>query len=612
MFTVALLAIPLALWVGFVYLGREQLGAVGLGLATLRTIGVTALLLLLFNPESAGRVVGGAPVVLLDGSLSMGVPGGKWARALDTALALAGDEGTVTRFGAGVAPFDTLSPSAATTRLKQGLYTSRASGGPIHIVTDGEIEDIASITPEALRAVAFVVVPRDTVPDAALLDVYVRDRVQQADSLDVVVTIGTWGSGLAESANIELAANGRVLIVRPVELPPSPGVGRRRVRLPPRLLPPGVHVVHFRLVTAGDSIPGDDRRMRVITVTEQPGIVVVADPIDWEGRFLASELGAVALTTVRAFARLSDSSWIDMNSLGSVTVEAVRNATRQASMVVVRGGNALATDMVAANRVVWRWPSGRDPTFGFLRGDWYLNGEMPSSPLTGKLGLIDWESLPPLNGVVPLGPDSYDWIALLGRLARRGAERPVLIGREVDGVRQLVTTGSGVWRWGFRGGAAREAYRTLLASGTDWLLESGARRVRDTLTASPVVSYGESITFRWGVDPIPDTLTVVFRASESGVADTAALWFDAEGIATHKLPPGAYEWSVTNGNASGMVAVEEYSEELHPRTVYVADGDNVVGTTLVERYARENLWLFVIVILALAGEWGWRYRKGLP
>ena len=162
MFTVALLAVPLALWVGFVYLGREQLGAVGLGLATLRTIGVTALLLLLFNPESAGRVAGGEPVVLLDGSLSMGVPGGDWARALDTALALAGDEGTVTRFGAGVAPFDTLSPSAATTRLKQALYTSRASGRPIHIVTDGEIEDIASITPEALRDVAFVVVPRDT------------------------------------------------------------------------------------------------------------------------------------------------------------------------------------------------------------------------------------------------------------------------------------------------------------------------------------------------------------------------------------------------------------------------------------------------------------------
>ncbi len=612
MFTVALLAIPLALWTGFVYLGREQLGAVGLGLAMLRTVGVAALLLLLINPDRAVRVAGGAPVILLDGSLSMGVAGGGWARALDTALALAGDEGTVTRFGAGVAPFDTLPPSAATTRLKQALNTSRASGGPIHVVTDGEIGDIAAITPDALRDVAFVIIPRDTVPDAALLDVHVWDRVRQADSLDVAVTIGTWGSGLAESANIELIANGRVLAVRPVELPPAPGVGRRQLRLPPGLLPPGVHVVRFRLVTAGDSIPGDDRRTRIITVTEQPGIVVVADPIDWEGRFLASELGAVALTAVRAFGRVGDNSWIDMSSLGPVTVEAVRDAARQASMLVVRGGNALGTDLGARNQAVWNWPAGRDTTFRFLRGDWYLNGAMPSSPLTGKLALIDWESLPPLTGVVPVAPGSYEWIALLGRLARRGAERPVLIGREVGGVRQLVTTGSGVWRWGFRGGAPREAYRTLLASGTDWLLESGARRVRETLTASPVVSYGESTTFRWTVDPIPDSLTVAFTSAESGVVDTATLWFDAGGIAIHNLSPGAYEWSVTNGRTSGMIAVEEYSEELHPRTVFTAGGDSVAGTTLVERYAREHWWLFVIVIVALAGEWGWRYRKGLP
>ena len=612
MFTVALLVIPLALWAGFVYLGREQLGAVGLGLATLRTVGVAALLLLLINPDRAARVGGGVPVVLLDGSLSMGVAGGEWARALDTALALAGDEGTVTRFGVGVAPFDTLPPSAATTRLKQALNMSRASGGPIHVVTDGEIEDIAAITPDALRGVAFVIIPRDTVPDAALLDVKVRDRVRHADSLGVAVTIGTWGSGLAESANIELIANGSVLAVRPVELPPAPGVGRRQLRLPPRLLPPGVHVVHFRLVTAGDSIPGDDRRTRIITVTEQPGIVVVADPIDWEGRFLASELGAVALTAVRAFGRVGDSFWIDMSSLGPVTVEAVRDAARQASMLVVRGGNALGTDLGARNQAVWHWPAGRDTTFRFLRGDWYLNGEMPSSPLTGKLALIDWESLPPLTGVVTVAPGNYEWIALLGRLARRGAERPVMIGREVAGVRQLVTTGSGVWRWGFRGGAPREAYRTLLASGTDWLLESGARRVRETLTASPVVSYGESTTFRWTVDPIPDSLTVVFTSAESGVVDTATLWFDTGGIAIHNLPPGAYEWSVTSGRTSGVIAVEEYSEELHPRSVFTAGGDSVAGTTLVERYARENWWLFVIVIVALAGEWGWRYRKGLP
>ncbi|UCD23176.1 MAG: hypothetical protein JSW51_08940, partial [Gemmatimonadota bacterium] len=200
MLTVTLLVLLVALWAFFVYLRREQLGAAGFGMATLRTVGVAALLLLLVNPEWYGRSAGGAPVVLLDGSLSMGVPGGRWSEAHDTAVALSGNARSIISFGAGVAPFDTMPPAAPTTRLKDALDVGRAMGGPIHVVSDGEIEDIAAIPPDALRDVTFVILPRDTVPDAALLDVRVQDRVRRADSLDVVVTIGTWGHGLAQSA----------------------------------------------------------------------------------------------------------------------------------------------------------------------------------------------------------------------------------------------------------------------------------------------------------------------------------------------------------------------------------------------------------------------------
>jgi len=67
-------------------------GRVTAGLALLRTTGLGALVLLLWNPTTS-RFVSGAgaapPLVLLDASLSMVGHGGRWREALDTARALA-------------------------------------------------------------------------------------------------------------------------------------------------------------------------------------------------------------------------------------------------------------------------------------------------------------------------------------------------------------------------------------------------------------------------------------------------------------------------------------------------------------------------------------------
>jgi hypothetical protein len=45
----------------------------------------------------------------------------------------------------------------------------------------------------------------------------------------------------------------------------------------------------------------------------------------------------------------------------------------------------------------------------------------------------------------------------------------------------------------------------------------------------------------------------------------------------------------------------------------VADlvGGNSGCMVLLERFARDNWWLFVIVVVALSGEWAWRHRRGL-
>ncbi|UCG85990.1 MAG: hypothetical protein JSW71_19105 [Gemmatimonadota bacterium] len=612
MLAVVILVCATALWAGFVYLAREELGATGLGLATLRTVGVAALLLLLFNPGRAKRIPGGAPIVLLDGSLSMGVPGGKWDSAVDTALAIAGSEGTIYRFGAGIVPFDTTPPSAGSSHLREPLLASRGSGRPLYVVTDGEIEDVAAIAPSVWDEVTLVVLPRDTVRDVALLDIDVRQRVQQADSFDLVATVGTWGPGVPDSAEIELWLGDRILAVRQIDLPPAPGVGRRQLRLPPRLLPLGTHVIHLRVAAARDSVKGNERRARVVTVTEQPDVVVIVGPADWEGRFLVSELSAVARTNVTGYARIHDEVWLDMSSLARVEEETVRATGRRAAMLVLRGADALEAGTPSGGQPIWRWLAGDDTTADFVAGDWYVMREVPASPLAGQLGPVSWESLPPLTGLIPVDAGSYEWVGLTGKLARRGAQRPVLVGRDTVGARRLVTVGSGLWRWAFRGGAAREAYRTLLSSGTDWLLQSGARRPGSTLTATPVVAYGTAVDFRWLRGSVPDSIAVAIQPAGATTADTTILRFAADRSAAYHLPPGEYRWSTPDVGAEGLVVVEAYSEEMHPRAIHVPGGGVASGTILVEEYARDRWWLFAIVVLALAGEWGWRYRKGLP
>jgi hypothetical protein len=283
-------------------------------------------------------------------------------------------------------------------------------------------------------------------------------------------------------------------------------------------------------------------------------------------------------------------------------------------MLVLRGKAGMAEGSYSAARPVWSWPAGSDTTLQLVAGDWYVMGDLPASPLAGQLGMVNWESLPPLTGLVPTGADGYDWVGLTGRLARRGAERPLLLGRVADDARHLITAGSGLWRWAFRGGAAREAYRTLLASGTDWLLQVSMNRTTAALTATPVVTYGAEVGFRWLRDSVPDSVPVIFEPTDAPapVPDTVTLRFTEAGDATYNLPPGEYRWSAPTVGGGGVVVVERYSDEIRPRPVHLSVGGRATGTVLMEQYARGRWWLFVVVVLALVGEWGWRYRKGLP
>ena len=612
MLTVVVTTVAVAIFSGFVYLEREQLGLQGVGLAALRTMTIGALVLLLVNPGSSKRQAGGTPVVLLDVSLSMAVPGGRWEAALDTAQALAGTRGTVLGFGTAVSPFDMEPPSAGTSRLSVALRSAVALGGPAYVVTDGELDDAGLIDPSLLENVSVVTLPRDTVADVALLDIAVPVRVLSDDSVRMTFTVGFWGEGYSPTASIEVLTGDRRLAIRDVELPLAPGVARRRLTLPPRLLPNGINVLRFRIHAPGDAVSGDNERVRIINVTEQPAVVVLLDPPDWEGRFLVSELGEISRTTVRAYARVNPSFWIDMNSALPEPVESVRRLARSAALLVIRGNR---DRMTAAGRrqPVWNWPTIIDAPPNVSHRDWYLSNTVRASPLAGRLASVQWDSVPPVLGLALQPSDRSGWTAISARQGRRGAERPVLLGHDSAGVRSLLTLGTGWWRWRLRGGAAREAYRAILAAGIDWLLGSEPPRSDVRLIANTVVSRGEPVVFQWVGDSVPDSLTVT--VTREGYEDVATYLtrFDSHGAALLSLPPGVYRWLAPDVDGiRGVAVVEEYSNEYHPRTVVALAGGDSVGMTLFERYARDNWWLYVIVVVALTVEWAWRHRRGLP
>jgi hypothetical protein len=597
-----------ALVAGFTYFKREGLGVEGAGLAALRTVALGSLLVLFLNPARSTRISGGPPTVLLDASLSMRAAGGQWSAALDAARATAGASGALSRFGASVTSFDTVSPGDGRSRLAPALAAAQGWGRPVVVVTDGELDDAATIPPALLVGTTVILLPRDTAPGAALLDVRLPDVIQREDSVAMALTIGTWGLETEQTAQLEVLVGERRLLARELALASGPATGRRRVVLPPRTLGVGEHTLRVRVTLPGDAEPRDDERWRVVRVTDRPAVVVIVDPADWEGRFLVRTLQAVAGTSVRGYARTGETSWIDMRSQEAVSLPVVRRAAHGAGLLVLRGGNR---GIVAARRggPVWRWPGGSDPRTELFAGDWYVSRDVPASPLAGRLAGVVWDSLPPLSGVVPLAPSGGEWVALTARRGRRGAERAVLVGTDTAGQRELTTAGAGVWRWAFRGGAAAEAYRALVAAGVDWLLASEVPTRQVSLTTAGVTMRGTPVAFRWRGDTPPDSLAVTLEAG--GETQTVSLRFDAGGVALVPLEPGVYAWSASAaGGARGVAVVEPYSNEFVPRPVARLSA-GAAGFTWVETYAREWWWLFMIALVAFAAEWAWRQRRGL-
>jgi hypothetical protein len=593
----------------FVYLGHERLGLEGLGLATLRTVGLSALILLVLNPGWARSGQRGARVVLLDASLSMGSHRSQWQAAVDTSAVLAGPDGTVLAFGGAVRDFAQREPSDGVSRLDPALRVARGLGRPITVVSDGELTDSELITAGRAGGVELVLVPRDTAASAALLDVAVPPLINRGDSMTVIMTIGVFGRLMSDTALLEVTAGERQLLARRVLLPQPPARVRRSVTLSSRALRSGPNVLEFHLTAADDTEARDNVRWRTVTTTDQPAIVVIADPADWEGRFLSETFSRVSGAPVRGFASIADTTWVDMRSLESVSEPRVARAARDAGVVVIRG-TATLVQRLETRGPWWWWPSSHDNDLPIVSGDWYIDREVSSSPLAPALARIAWDSLPPLIGVARAVPESDDWVALTARLGRRGAARPVLVGGLRGSRRQLVTTATGFWRWALRGDRGAEAIRTVTAAGLDWLLQADGARPREvTLASGGVAMRGTPLIFEW-TTAAPDSAVVVIDGD--GDRQRHVLYPSPAGRAEVWLEPGVYGWSIEGSRSGGVAVVEPYSVEFTPGPVTTQFAAGSVAGFADVRLLRQHWWMFLLALMAFAGEWAWRQRRGLP
>ena len=580
-----------------------------MSLLILRGVAVLALILLLWNPASSRLLpAGDQPLVLLDASLSM--TGAPWRAALDTARGFARRRAVVWRFGTTVTAFDTTPPAAGASHLAPALEAAAGRAGDVVVVTDGEVDDLAGIPADLLRRPRVIVQPRTPFVDAYVASVEGTRHVTRTDTIRLKVSYGVAGnrgSGLgARNASITVSVGERRLTSQRVTLPDS-GTLSTDVTFPVSRIPnPGWAVLEVRLDGVGDAEPRDNSRLFAIDVSLAPAAVIFASPPDWETRFLARTLSDVARVPVKVFVETEAGRWRDGATLVPVPTSLLTSAAASARLVVAMGDPERARAFAGGSRpAVLLWPTNGQP------GDWYVERPL-SSPFTAALAGVLWDSLPPATAVVVQAHDSTaSTVALAARLARRGAARPIITLEERNGQRIATVTAAGLWRWAFRGGAAEEGYRSVVAALVDWLLgERGAGRRERAAPVALESPNGVPIAWHWTSPDSARALVITLRSNDATRTDT--LRFDPAGRAELLLPPGVYRYALSGGPEQGVVAAETYSDEWLPRVPALTAQPGEATARVASIGLRDRWWLFVIATLALATEWALRRRQGLP
>jgi hypothetical protein len=594
---VAFVIVLAAALAAFTYFRLEGLGSRAWVPLVFRAIAWAALGLLVLNVSCPAPGAVQRPLVLLDGSVSMGAPGGRWAAARDSAVRL----GEVRLFGDERGGGDTM-PDRGRSLLGPALTAAVAADRPVFVVTDGEVEDASDLAPDVLGRASYRVFARDTQPDRVVTSLTGPMRVTAGDSIVLEAEVQLVGGAREGNQRFEVLSGSKRVGSQTVRV--DQGTGRARIAVPSSEIGPGDHVLRVQLAGT-DAEPRTDARLHLVTVAPTPGVVLLAAPADWDSRFLYRALRDVAQLPVRGFIRLENDRWRSMTDLRPLSGELVRRAARQADLLILKGETGAFARATSA-RGIWRWPTGGKGQ-QVAAGDWYLAAS-DASPVAGALLGQPVDSFPPASGLVPLTPEAGDWVALTAQLGRRGPARAAAFGRDAGRVRTVTVAVDGLWRWAFRGGSSEQSYRAWVAATASWLL-GGADSARGAARpVRAVVMNGRPLLFEWrGTGPARG-LAVTWTGGEASRSDT--LRFDGAGRAEVWLKPGQYQYRLEGGGA-GTVAVEEYSDELLPRRVTLTTRDARSSRATGRTQARDWLWLFALVGLALSCEWFARRRLGL-
>ncbi|MEP7002365.1 MAG: hypothetical protein ABI969_17885 [bacterium] len=570
-----------------------------LPLALLRAIAAMLIVALLLGAK-AGPGSSVAPDVALDASES-------WLRASDSSAWKAAVNAAA-RVGGGVRVFgDSVRTGAAArapadhaSRIRDVVDAATGSGRPVVIVTDGELDE-----PELLgglpRGSRTMVLPRHEGPDAAVSTIEAPHALLAGDTVVGRVTVVSGAAGSA-AGYIELRLDD--VLLDSASLAAMTPFAERVVAL--RGMVGGAErgaLLKAIVRATGDREPRNDTLTVGVDVTRAPAAVFISTAPDYDVREAVGALRGVTSLPTRAFYRVAPGMWRTDGTLAHVEEKAVRDAVRDAPMAVLHGDTAVFGPPRAATRgalLLFAPPATEE-------GEWFATAA-PVSPLASALGVIPFDSLPPLS-VAPLLP-AAEWQGLLTRRGgSRDDRRPALVGWESP--RRIAVLGaSGFWRWRFRGGVKADAYSALFGALYDWLAAGRTDR-RAVVPEGEALRAGMPVRWRRGTPADSVATVVIVRKDATAQRRTLSIRFaDGATLAeTSPLPVGIYEATTTGG--ASLLAVN-HSREWVPRRPTVNSGAVGGEPAIGEAPAlRDKAWIFVVVVLLLCGEWLLRRRAGL-
>ena len=628
--------------------GRRLFGAIRASILVL-------VLLLLWDPRLPGgpRSGGGdGSWVLLDASTSMSAPaaagasegGANWFSALERAGELAEAGAQVLLFGetprvVSFDSLDTLLPTASASRLAPALARAAEAGATdVTVLSDLRLDDPVEAELSVGRSPFGVQIERigGPVRNAGVARFELPPRAESGTPFSVGIALFSEETDPGDTIWVEvweeerLVASAGVLAVEPGLLATA------TIRLP---APRDTGWIRYRLLTSlpGDRFEADDAKSAFTEVDPaEGGLVLLSLRPDWEPRFLLPVLSQVTGLDSSGFLSLSGGRYLRLGSgsqVGPPADEAeVRVALSGADFVVLHGLGAGAPDWVrttladAPRSIVF--PS--DPagalasgveTREHLDGEWYTMPDLPPSPLAAGLSGADLTGLPPLTAILPRRTPGTVPTPIPLQRQGSGPTEAGLVLDENEGRRRAVVLASGFWRWAFREGPNREAYRRLWAGVAGWLLASapqdGATPVRPE---KRVWSSHEPMDWR-APGLIGENVRLALSVGDSVVFDTTVVVDGAGLMRTRALPVAEYSYRITRPGedgsiGSGRIESEGHSLELLRRPVDIspAESDAAQGAPTRVRLGpplRTHPGPYLLILVLLSAEWIGRRRGGL-